>query len=298
MSAYRATMTVAPDFAYNWCSRLFDEARLRSCDLSSLTCAFNAADMVREETILAFARTFGPLGFSQSAMIPGYGLAEATLYVSSGQWRKGRIPGTPNRSAISSGIPSPEIEVAIVDPATRQLVDQGVGEVWLRGDTVARGYWNDDTRTKEVFGATIVGQREAPYLRTGDLGYVDSTDGCLFICGRIKNQIVRYGRNYEIEDIEGTIAACDERIRPLGVAVAQDSSGDTDDIVVIVEATADAAARRNIVDMVRRQVAISHDLRLDVVRIVEPGFIRKTTSGKIQRAETLERLRNSYGATE
>eukprot|EP00947_MAST-08B_sp_MAST-8B-sp1_P003973 g3973.t1 len=179
ISAHGGTHTQAPDFAYALCARRAQTCRaagsdadrraLADLDLSSLAHAFNAADTVRAASMDAFVAAFAANGFDPRAFSPGYGLAENTVYVSDGggtrfMLDRAALEGDGRRAvgdmeAVGLGVPPPEVEIAIVDPETRRRcpVDR-VGEIWVRSDSKAAGYWGKQELSQQMFEAAIAGE--------------------------------------------------------------------------------------------------------------------------------------------
>jgi amino acid adenylation domain-containing protein len=185
ISKYRGTTSGAPNFAYELCVEKITPAQRETLDLSSWSVAFNGAEPIRHQTLERFAETFADCGFKKEAFYPCYGMAEATLMVSGG--RKANLPVTKtcqktaleqNRAIASAeddppksplkrgtsvsstlvgcGQTLPDREIAIVNPETlaRCLPDQ-IGEIWVTGASIGRGYWNRSEETKEIFEACL-----------------------------------------------------------------------------------------------------------------------------------------------
>ena len=177
ISDHRVHTSGGPNFAYDLCAARCNPARLSGVDLRSWRVAFNGAEPVQAETLQRFSACFAPYGFDPSAMFPCYGLAEATLLASGGPAR--RVPvekAVASNVRIGCGRAPRGTEIRIVDPETRKACgpDQ-VGEIWLAGPHVSRGYW-DEAATAGRFSG---------FLRTGDLGCLDES-GELFPTGRLK----------------------------------------------------------------------------------------------------------------
>ncbi|MCC6491303.1 MAG: fatty acyl-AMP ligase, partial [Candidatus Hydrogenedentes bacterium] len=206
ISKYRATLSAAPNFAFDLCVRKITAEQRATLDLSSWRNATNGAEPVRADTLQRFAENFKSCGFRWDSMCPGYGLAEATLMVSTtakleptflkvvpAELELHRVveakSSTENaRVLVGCGRTSLDTRVIIVDPETRlPCRPDRVGEIWISGTTVAPGYWNRPKETRETFGARLADTGEGPYLRTGDLGFVK--DDILFVTGRIKDMI-------------------------------------------------------------------------------------------------------------
>ncbi|HEY0836270.1 MAG TPA: fatty acyl-AMP ligase [Azospirillum sp.] len=315
ISRYRAAFGGGPNFAYELCLQRFAPERLEGLDLSSWTVALNGAEVVRATTLDRFQEAYGPYGFAPEAMVPCYGLAEATLFVSGGpvgeRHRRREVdvaaletlrtvrpaPAGGARTVVGCGRPSDEVAVAIVDPDTgvRRGPDE-VGEIWIAGATNAAGYWRLPEVTERTFRATIAGEGDAVHLRTGDLGFLGRDDGQLYICGRLKDLIIVDGRNIHPEDIEHTIVECSPAIKPSGVAVFENDGGR---VVAVVEVDRDLARTLPTVGealsrAIRQAVSTEHGVALADVLFVGPSTMRKTTSGKIQRGL----MRGLYAAGE
>lgn len=310
ISDYRAVLAGGPNFAYELAAERYSEKRMAGIDLSSWKIALNGADVVREPTLQRFIDAYAPHGYQPSTMLPCYGLAEATLFISGGPVCRvprvrhvdvqgmeiqGRVidvdPQTADdsRSLVGCGIASPEVDVAIVDPHTLQrLKDDEVGEIWLHGDTMAAGYWKKPQITEEDFRAEIFGQPGKPYMRTGDIGFVSKEDQQLYICGRLKDLIISDGRNLHPEDIEFTVTEADAMLKPQGCAVFSFDQGDKVELVAALEVSRELKRRlpeleRQLVMRIRAAVSVEHGVALRHIVFIPPTAMRKTTSGKIQR---------------
>ncbi len=214
ISRDRATISGGPDFAYDLCVRRIPAAEREALDLSSWEVAFSGAEPVRAATLERFARAFAPCGFRRQSFYPCYGLAEATLIASGGPAFAGAVERVFEARALDSHQAVLAVEgkrlvgngqcltgqrLAIVDPETSISCPPGVvGEVWVAGPSVAQGYWNRPEETGATFGARLPGGG-GPYLRTGDLGFLDG--GELFITGRLKDLIIIRGRNHYPQDV-------------------------------------------------------------------------------------------------
>jgi acyl-CoA synthetase (AMP-forming)/AMP-acid ligase II len=280
ISRYRAVRSGGPNFAYELCARKVRATELADLDLSCWTAAFSGAEPVRAETMTRFASSFAPAGFQAAAFRPCYGLAEATLVVSSGRW-DGRATGK-----VSCGRSIDDTTVIVVDPDTRRVVTRdGVGEIWVQGPGVARGYWNNPALSAIAFGATTP-DRPGAFLRTGDLGCL--VNGQVVVTGRLKDLLIVRGHKHFPQDLEVTAEESSADIRPgSAVAVASSSDADGDGITIVIEPeprrAADAAACEAAVDAVRQAIAESHGVQLAGVLVVPPGTVPRTTSGKRQR---------------
>lgn len=199
---------------------------------------------------------------------------------------------------VGCGIPGEEYEVRIVDPDTQlECPEDRVGEVWVSGKAVSKGYWNAPEESHRVFEGRLDGA--GPYLRTGDLGFL--RDGELYIAGRIKDVLIISGRNVYPHDVEHVVAGCHPGIRPQGCAVfGVDLDGEERLIVQVEaahEATAEPDAKKELVQAVRAAVVAEFDMTVYEVHVVEPGTIARTSSGKLRRFACKERYLKTHSGT-
>ncbi|MEO8519744.1 MAG: type I polyketide synthase [Acidobacteriota bacterium] len=307
VSAFRATTSGGPNFAYELCTRKVTEAQRATLDLGGWHIAFNGAEPVRAETLARFAEAFQPCGFRRSAFLPCYGLAEGTLYVSGDERRDlgaelrdvdARALGAnllapaaaaaDARSLVGCGQSPPEQEVVVVDPDTLHEAEDGrVGEIWVAGPSVAAGYWNRPEATAQTFGARLPDGR-GPFLRTGDLGFL--SDGQLFVTGRQKDLIVIRGQNYYPQDIELTAEDSHPAIMTAGAAAFSVEADDGEQLVVLVEVNRRYRAAGggtldlpDILRAIRLAVTDEHQLQPWAVLALDASSIPKTSSGKVRR---------------
>lgn len=314
ITEHKATTSGGPNFAYDLCVRKIPAAERDGLDLSSWKVAFNGAEPVRSETMERFAAAFGPCGFQKRAFYPCYGLAEATLFVTGGEveaeprlvsvsaeaLQENRVVEsveTDRKALVGCGRPWMDHEVLVVDPETQSPCSAArVGEIWIAGPSVARGYWNRPQETTRDFAARLSIKEGQNYLRTGDLGFFH--DGQLFITGRLKDLIIVRGRNLYPQDIEYTVESCHPSLRPGCGAAFSITVEDEERVVVVQEADRGLAESdaEVVIETIRGAVAQEHELFLHDVVLIRHGSIPKTSSGKIQRhackagyvAETLE----------
>jgi acyl-CoA synthetase (AMP-forming)/AMP-acid ligase II len=263
-------------------------------DLSSWKVAFNGAEPIRPATLRRFAETFGPHGFAAEAMYPCYGLAEATLMVTGSG--KGRGPRTlaadEGRTLAGCGTALPGEDVRVVDPASGLRRPPGqVGEIWVAGPHVARGYWRRPDATAATFGARCADAPGHRYLRTGDLGFI--ADGELYVAGRLKDLIIIRGRNYYPPDIEETVSSAHPALRAAACAAFSVPTAEGgEQIVVIQEVKPGDAARAGadgITGAIRAAVIRDHQVATGDLVLTLPGQVPKTSSGKIMRAAARDR---------
>ncbi|HYS47911.1 MAG TPA: fatty acyl-AMP ligase [Xanthobacteraceae bacterium] len=305
ISHYRVDASGGPNFAFDLCVARFKPEQLEGVDLSCWHMAFSAAEPVRAETMQRFAATFAPYGFDPKALYVGYGLAEATLIVTAGRRGQGPVTRTVSRDALLHGKALPPLapadtqvavscgragaggRVAIVEPRTcRRLGPNIVGEVWVAGPHVAQGYWHNPAATDATFRARIADEGDAPWLRTGDLGFLDE-DGELYITGRIKDVIIIRGMNHYPQDIEDTVQNSHPALRRnCGAAFIIGEEGGGEQLIVVQEVERtfrNKVADEDFVGTIREAVADEHEIAVHKVVLIRPGAIPKTTSGKVQR---------------
>lgn len=284
VSRYKARFSGGPNFAYDLCARKVTAEQKAKLDLSGWEVAFSGSEPIRAETLRRFAAAFEPCGFRWDALCPGYGLAEATLAVSSCRWTDSPAVLEIPRPSVGCGAELPGSRIAIVDPATGERCRPGQeGEIWVSGPHVARGYWGRLEESLDTFGARLSDPDEGPFLRTGDLGFL--LDGELHVSGRIKDLIILDGRNVYPQDVEETVEECHPGLRTAGGAAFSVDDGEQERLVVVHEV--DRHVRPDelaeIAAAVRQAVAEEHDARVWRVCLIRPGTLPKTSSGKVQR---------------
>jgi len=311
ISKYRATTTGAPDFGYDLCVQRIKPDELRDLDLSCWKVAISGAEPVRAETIDRFVKKFGPCGVRREIFRPCYGLAEATLMVTSAESISGEfaswfdVESLATRRAIRTtgdtkharrlvrcGHTPERQHLAIVDPnSLTELPETSLGEVWVRGPNIAGGYWNRPEETEATFNAHLP-DGQGPFLRTGDVGFLD--DGSLFLTGRLKDLIIISGNNHHPEDIERTVENSYAALRPYSGAVFSMEHHGRERVIVVHEV---ARPKKHdldaILDDIRRDVFTAHDIVVDRVILISSGTLPKTSSGKVQRSVCREYLENN-----
>jgi acyl-CoA synthetase (AMP-forming)/AMP-acid ligase II len=295
ISKYRATVSFAPNFAYDLAVRRVKDADLADLDLSSWRVAGCGAEPIHPPTLAAFADKFRPAGFRSTAFVPSYGLAEivlaATLAPRGRALQVERLVaddvttrrvathanGTPAEtvSVVGCGTPLPGHEVHILDEHGRTLPERHIGEIVLTGPSVSPGYYND----VETTARTIRDGR----LFTGDLGYLSS--GELFVCGRVKDLIIVNGRKYHPQDLEWGVADL-AGIRRGRVVAFGTTSGQGADRTVVVAEPSGTVPPAELTDAIRRRIVDICGLVVDDVVLVPSGTVARTTSGKVRRGAT------------
>ncbi len=317
MSEHCAAITGAPNFAYELCVDRSTIEQRRALDLSSWKLAFCGAEPIRPRTLRSFAQAFEIAGFKESVFYPCFGLAESTLlaaggagpaeltvrYIRRSAMAEHRVEfveaaasddevGGELQAVVGCGGPLHGHGLAIVDPESRkQLPSDAIGEIWVKGASVACGYWGHEEETRRTFHATL-DDGEGPYMRTGDLGFF--TDGHLFVTGRLKDVVIIRGRNHYPQDVERVACQSHEALRPdSGAVFTLDQQEDGPDRLVIVHEV-DRHYREADFDEVIRKIrrAVSDELELDAysVVLIRQASLPRTTSGKVQRNHCREQL--------
>lgn len=310
LSEYPDVITAAPNFAFDYAATALSEEDRAGLDLSRVEVVINGAEPIRAETVENFLAMAAPLGFPAAAHRPSYGLAEATVFVST--TKAGTMPRTTSfdltrlgpgeRAVVVPGDSGRAVKlVALGQPVGQELrivtddhqvPDGVVGEIWVHGPNVAHGYWRQPDRSVETFGGRLIeGTPATGWLRTGDLGVIH--EGDLYVTGRLKDLIIVDGTNHYPQDIETTAQKAHPALRRDRLAVFGVERGGQEGPVVVAEHSSrvrmhdDLAAE--ITRVVRIAVSRRHDLRLLDVVLVPPGTVSRTSSGKIARSATRRR---------
>jgi fatty-acyl-CoA synthase len=302
ISRHRATVSPAPSFAYSLCTTRIKDAELRAVDLSSWRFALNGAEPVSVGVLEQFATRFAPLGFEADSLVPVYGLAEASLAVTFAP--RGRPPRSlcvdprllarsgravdhadaGGRRIASVGSPVPGVEVQLRDAegaAVAEVADRCLGDIWVRGPSVMKGYFDAPAATARTL-------RDG-WLATGDRGFI--ADGELYVCGRAKDVVIIRGANHAPQEFE----ECLDRIAGVrhGCAVALGflPDGGEEQLLVLAEQGGDAALPAGALeDRIRDAILERTGIRAHTVRILMPGTLPRTSSGKLRRAEALRQF--------
>ena len=305
---HRGTLTAAPNFAYELAVRKIADSEIEGLDLSSVRAALNGAEPVLPETLERFAQRYARYGFRREAFAPVYGLAEASLALTfppPGRGprvdrveretfaRDGRAVPVPSGSScsgddtsvssfVSVGVALPDHEIRIVDADGRDVGDRIEGALWFRGPSATSGYFCNERATAQL----LPEGPEAGWIDSGDRAY--RADGEIFITGRVKDIILKAGRNlypHEIEEITGQVPGVRK-----GCVVAfgaQHATSGTERLVVVAETREPSSSeRQRIARAITEVVATAIGLPPDVVELVRPHSIPKTSSGKLRREET------------
>lgn len=302
ISDAKATLSASPNFGYELCLNKVPDERLEGLDLSSLRYAMNGAEPVSPRTVRRFTERFARYGLASTAMTPVYGLAESSLGVAipapdeqpridridrEAFERRGEVRDAGDEDErplehVACGRPVDGQEVRIADPTEHELPECREGLIEFRGPSSTRGYYRNPEATSDLF-------RDS-WLTTGDRGYL--RDGNLYVTGRVKDVIIRGGRNIHPAELDATIGEI-EGIRKGCVAAFGDADADGRELLVIVAETAQRGPERQnaLKKEIRARTVELLNLPPDRVLLVPPHSVPKTSSGKIRRADTRELYR-------
>ena len=277
LSRYQVTITGAPNFGYQMVTSRTKPDELEQLDLSSVGVAFCSAEPIRPSTVERFLSTFGPYGLSPRAFKPSYGLAEATVAVTGERGESYRCRHrSDERSVICCGQALGDIEVLVVDDEAQCCQPDIEGEIWLRGGSVAKGYWISP-KEDDPFKSYLA-NGEGPYLRTGDLGFLDA-EGNLYITGRKKDLLIVRGQNFYPQELEAVLEEEIPELRAGCTAVYEQNQR----IGIVCESRASQLERLG--EKARRVIGEEFGLAVGAFTVLSPGEVLKTSSGKLQRSE-------------
>jgi 1-acyl-sn-glycerol-3-phosphate acyltransferase len=297
---YHGTLSASPNFGYEYCLRRLSDEDLEGLDLSSWRAAFNGAEPVSPETLSNFSQRFKAFGFNKKAMMPVYGLAESTVGLAFPPLDRGPVidrivrntfmrSGSANSAQdedehalkfVSSGPPLANHQIRVVDQAGHELPERQEGRLEFHGPSSTSGYYRDAEKTRSLF--------DGEWLDTGDLAYI--ANGELFVTGRIKDIIIRAGRNiypHELEEAVGNVPG----IRTGRVAVfgSEDKHSKTERLIVVAETRSkDNKELENLRTEINTLATDLIGSPPDEVVLAPPGSVLKTSSGKIRRAASRE----------
>ncbi len=304
ISHYKGVLSGGPNFAFDLiCDYVAPEQRA-NLDLSEWRVAFCGAEPIRASTLARITTLFEPCGLHQAAFSPSYGLAEATVFLTGGDrfsppviryvdelaLEKNKVVLTHqndshSRAVVGCGHPWLDSRIVIVNTETiTRCSEMEVGEVWVSGTTVTKGYLHKEEETTQTFCAYLSNPSEGPFLRTGDLGFLQ--DGELFITGRLKEIMIFGGLNRYPQPLEQTAEKSHSALRPnCGAAFSINIDG-LERLVIAYEA--ERSQRRSldmddIVQSVCWAIARDHYVNVYAILLLKPGTLPKTSSGKIQR---------------
>ncbi|MFO0842623.1 MAG: beta-ketoacyl synthase N-terminal-like domain-containing protein [Gemmataceae bacterium] len=323
VSRTRAYISGGPCFAFEQATKRVTPEQRKQLDLSAWRVAYCGAEPISPRVLDEFARAFAECGFRRESFYPCFGLAEASLMVTGVEAGAGPVvrvfsgaslerdraePAEKGRALVGSGAPIRDLDVLVVDPQSRRpLANGSIGEVWVRGPSVAAGYFERPDATEATFGGTLssVGQAASlpnstegqagslPYdgwLRTGDLGFFH--DGELFIAGRLKDVLILRGRNYYPQDIEEAVQVASPLLKSGGGAAFTDEDDYGARLVLVYEVQRGykPGGDKEVHLKARAAIAEEFGVELSELVLIRAGTLPRTSSGKVARRETRQRF--------
>jgi len=303
LSVHGGTHSPAPNFGYELAVRRSLPEDLATLDLSSVQVLLNGAEPIREESELAFIDALVPYGLPRTAVTHAMGMSESTakivtepvdrypprfVHVDSAAYEAHRVvqvpKGTPNaRTVASCGRTVLDTVARIVDPETHEALPEGhVGELWVKGTTVAQGYFHNPEATESTFRARTT-DGEGPFMRTGDLAF--EVEGEIYLSGRLKDVVIIRGQNHHPQDIEWTMATAHPALRPNCAAAFGIPGDEGEELVLVTEVYPDRVNDPDEVFAAIRSAIGEHGLAARALSLLPPRGLPKTTSGKIQRTK-------------
>ncbi len=311
ITTYNVTHSGGPNFAYDLCVEKIHNDIVPKLDLSSWICAFNGAENIKMTTLKSFSEKFKSAKFNHQSHFPCYGLAETTLMVTSCNTNRAVVSEhittlglnndeailttkntANNQEVVSTGTTDLDTKIKIVNPKTNEECNNfNIGEIWVTGPTVTKGYWNKEKETKKTFYSSLLTDTNTLYLRTGDLGFINSNNE-LFITGRIKEIIIINGKNYYPQDIESIIETISDEIMPHGSAAFQIDNN----LIVAAEIKRTSIKSfdpNKTIELLNKAIKQEFDLNIDDIIFLSPAALPKTSSGKKQRLATKDGYLNN-----
>jgi acyl-CoA synthetase (AMP-forming)/AMP-acid ligase II len=294
LSRHKGFVSPAPNFAYGLCLKRVKDAELEGVDLSGWRHALNGAEPVALETLRRFTERFSRWGFQPGALRPVYGLSEASLAVTFPPADRGprglgvdarvlaaeRRVAEGSREVVSVGRPVPGFEVQVRDELGHEVPEGRVGRVFARGPSVMEGYFGHPEATARALDAE-------GWLDTGDLGF--ERDGELFLTGRAKDVVIIRGANHAPQEFEECLESVEGLRTGCAVALGFTPEGEQDEALLLLAEHAPGARLEGLEERVREAVVAGTGVRPHTVRVLEPGTLPRTSSGKLRRAESLRR---------
>jgi acyl-CoA synthetase (AMP-forming)/AMP-acid ligase II/acyl carrier protein len=311
ISEYKAYFSAAPNFGYDFCVKRISDEQCEGLDLSSWKVAINGSEPINAKTLASFYNKFNAFGLSNETLTPAYGTAEAVLGVAipcintetkilhakkvSLEQDKLEFVVSNKKSLpiVSCGKPMLGVEIIIVNPDTLERLETNIlGEIWISGPNISKGYWKREAETKEVFGAYTSNTQEGPFYRTGDLGFLDEENN-VYITGRKKDLIVIKGRNLYPQDIESSIEEGCLDVRKGCVAAFPIIINEEESIGIVAEVNPKTEKEPfKIIQEIKRIISSEFQASAGHIALIPVRHIHKTTSGKLQRKSCKMSLEN------
>ncbi|HRD68968.1 MAG TPA: SDR family NAD(P)-dependent oxidoreductase [Legionella sp.] len=308
ISKYKATYTMSPNFGYDLAVDAFLKKNGSEFDFSSIHYLINGAEPIKPSTLRKVSSALEPYGLRKGGMRPGYGMAETTLVISMQDkenesgirevsadllGKKLIGPATSSQDTaevISCGIIPASYDIKIVDPVSKKILpDNHIGEIWLKGLSVSKGYYNNPEKTEEIFHAYTHEPHLGPYLRTGDLGALN-VDKELIICGREKDLIIINGRNIYPQDVERATYESHNALVNGNAAAFFIIVNDIERLIIVAEAKKHLKSEQHqeIFKAVKSELFSELEVIPYDIVLIPPHLLCKTSSGKIQRSTCKE----------
>jgi len=300
----------APNFAFDLCCQRITEDQKLDLNLSRLQHLISGSEPIQASTLTGFSQYFKSTGLREECLCPCYGMAEATVFISGHSQRapvlqaadieslksnvfKLTTGSNDSRFLVSCGEPR-NYDVRIVNPHSFEVLTEGkIGEIWLRGDSISRGYWRNASATTETFHAST-SEGDSGYLRTGDLGFLYQNE--IYITGRIKEMFIVNGRNHYPHDIEHELRHRYDELHGRYGAVFTVPTITNDESVVITHEVKGRYSQQHLQELssqIKSLVQQEFGLNSSAVVLLRSGSIKRTTSGKIQRTYMRELFINN-----
>ena len=321
LSDLKATCTGAPNFAFEHSAQRIKEEDVAGLNLSSLQTIFCGAEPIKVESLELFYNKFKPAGLNYNALYPCYGMAEVALFATGGEMDTpmyiqafnskdltiNKVTPVSNDSEeairlVGCGFPRKDLGATtiIVDPKTKEVITNGIGEIWISGPHVSAGYWKKETVSKETFKARLSEEQYSKtFLRTGDLGFIYNNE--LFISGRIKNVITIGGKNIHPHDIEASVIESHELIKEGRCAAFSIVNQNTEKLVCVKElhrgiyrtldtykANKTQETKKVILEIYRsiqQSISVGNGVNAQDIFFIPQGKLPVTTSGKVKMQE-------------
>lgn len=304
--------TIVPNFALELAARYGQPRDGEEIDLSAIDAVIIGSEPVTKKALDSFRQAFEPYGLPVQSLRPSYGMAEVALLLTTPQTENRPLISYFDRTAlaeerieildedsdnavpfVANGQVAKPQNLVIVDPNTKtELADGNIGEIWAHGENVSSGYLDREEATSATFRNRLESRlpensraEGAPdddrWLATGDLGVI--IDDELYIIGRVKDLIIIAGRNHYPADIEITVEQASDQVRPDSVAAFAIPGDDVEKLIIIAERKEDSdeTGDKPAIDAIRAAVSDAHGIVPSEIKMVEPGKISRTSTGKI-----------------
>jgi len=298
ITEFKANVAGGPNFCFELCCTRIKEEHKVGLDLSSLAVTFTGAEPIRARSLTRFSEHFKSHGFNETSFFPCYGLAESTLFVTGAERGQGAKTLALAKSKLENNI----VELAASNESdVVELVSCGhayagthviihppgatIGEIRVCGKSVGRGYYQRPEESQKIFGDIPDGM-DSPYLHTGDLGFFYKNE--LFITGRLKDLIIIRGRNIYPQDIEDCAERVSDFIAKSSSAAFGVEKDGLEEIAILVELTREGwrmPDKEALISNIKKKLIEEFDAPVSIIRLLRPGELPRTTSGKVRRSQ-------------